>query len=91
MFKLLVVAVFMSAFSSALCGVCENPEVSAVSFTTQDATVVTNIAFIAEFSLKCSNAGPTPHLYADINGNVVPIAVIDEQKYQVNKTYVFVG
>ena len=34
---------------------CEGAQVDAVGFTTQDATIVTKIAYIADFSLTCSN------------------------------------
>lgn len=91
MFKLLFSCVLLSVISSALSASCNNPEVSAVSFTTQDATVVTNIAFVAEFSLKCSNSGATANLYADINGNVVPVAIIGDQKYQVGYKHMSQG
>ncbi|XP_044742695.1 translocon-associated protein subunit delta [Chrysoperla carnea] len=67
-------------------GVCIKPaEVSATSFTTQDATVVSEIALVAEFSLKCSNGVVPDNLYADIDGLITYVAKIDD-KFQVSWT-----
>ena len=35
--------------------VCENPTVDATAYTTLDATLLTKIAYISDFSLTCSN------------------------------------
>lgn len=76
---------FAACFSTILAASCSNPEVKATSFTTQDATIVTNIAFIAEFSLKCTPSVPQSiPLYAEIDGKVMPTARIGENKYQVS-------
>lgn len=65
--------VFFAGFL-ALCGAetCTKPEVSASSYTTQDATVLTNLAFIVEFTLKCGNGAKGIALHADINGKTLP-------------------
>lgn len=63
---------------------CGKPEVTATSYTTQDATVLTNIAYVAEFSLKCSNAIKGLPLYAEVNGRILPAArTSDDNHYQV--------
>ena len=65
---------------------CTEPKVSASSYTPSDSQVLTAIPFIAEFSLTCAN-GDQPSLYADIDGNLVPVTkAIEGDKYQVNPT-----
>ncbi|XP_026473794.1 translocon-associated protein subunit delta-like [Ctenocephalides felis] len=79
--------VLAATVSTILAASCSNPEVTATSFTTQDATIVTNIAFIAEFTLKCSPSVPSGiPLYAEIDGKVMPTARIGDNKYQVSWT-----
>lgn len=63
---------------------CLKPEVSANAYTSPDATVLTSIAFVAEFTLKCSNNVKGIPLYAEVNGKTVPAARIGEDKYQVS-------
>jgi len=66
---------------------CVKPEVSASQYTTQDATVLTNIAYVAEFSLKCANGAKGIPLYAEVAGKTLPAARIgDDNKYQVSWT-----
>ena len=45
----------------------------ASSYTPSDAQVLTHIAFVAEFSLSCSNGASNVALYADLNGALVPV------------------
>ena len=74
-------------FASTTANVCTKPEVSASAYTTQDATVLTNIAFVAEFTLKCGNKVSGLPLYAEINGKTLPAARIgDDNRYQVSWT-----
>lgn len=80
---LLVCSLFMLITFSAA-NSCSKPEVSASAYTTQDATVLTNIAFVAEFTLKCANGVKGIPLYAEINGKTLPAARIGEDKYQVS-------
>ncbi|KAJ0169803.1 hypothetical protein K1T71_014409 [Dendrolimus kikuchii] len=64
---------------------CQNPQVEASSFTSLDATVVTQIAYITEFTLKCDNAVPENYvLYAEVDGKPLSAARIGESKYQVS-------
>lgn len=63
---------FSAIISLAYCDTCTKPEVSASSYTTQDATVLTNLAFIAEFTLKCGNGVKGVPLHAEVNGKTLP-------------------
>ncbi|XP_049784647.1 translocon-associated protein subunit delta [Schistocerca cancellata] len=83
---LLLLALGVAQFSSALSESCTKPEVSASAYTTPDATVLVNVAFVAEFTLKCSNGAKGIPLYAEINGRTVPAARIGDDKYQVSWT-----
>jgi len=77
--------VFLGILSAGYCSSCSNPDVTSKSFTTQDATIVTNIAYISEFSVKCGS-GAVSHLYADVEGVIVPVSEIAANKYQVSWT-----
>lgn len=63
---------------------CTKPEVTASAYTTQDATVLTNIAFVAEFTLKCANGVKGIPLYGEVNGRTLPAVRISDDKYQVS-------
>jgi translocon-associated protein subunit delta len=77
--------VLLGSICWARADTCGKPEVSASSYTTQDATVLTNIAYVAEFSLKCSNAIKGLPLYAEVNGRILPAArTSDDNHYQVS-------
>mgnify|MGYP003347284200 CR=1 FL=1 len=67
------------------CNSCKNLEVSSQSFTTQDATIVTNIAYISEFTVKCES-GSLTHAYADVEGVIVPVFEIAPNTFQVSWT-----
>ncbi|KAL9921153.1 translocon-associated protein delta [Glossina fuscipes fuscipes] len=63
---------------------CNNPKVTITSFSTEDATILTQLAHIGEFSLKCSNE-VKPNLFAEFPcGKVVPVARVAENQYQVS-------
>lgn len=62
----------LAALSVVYCETCTKPEVSASSYTTQDATVLTSLAFIAEFTLKCGNGVKGVPLHAEVNGKTLP-------------------
>ncbi|CAB3222640.1 unnamed protein product [Arctia plantaginis] len=73
--------------SAAFAQSCTNPQVEASSFTSLDATVVTQIAYITEFTLKCDNPLPENYaLYAEVDGKPLSAARIAENKYQVSWT-----
>lgn len=79
--SLFVLAIF-GLFSTVYCASCTNPQVTSNSFTTQDATIVANIGYIAEFSVKCTS-GTLSNLYAELNGNIIPVSSIGNDKFQV--------
>jgi len=83
--KLFLAALLLGVFTCGLCKTCTSPEVTSITFTTQDATIVSNIAFISEFSIKCET-GSLSNLYADVEGNVVPVSAVGEDKFQVSWT-----
>ncbi|KAI5645051.1 translocon-associated protein, delta subunit precursor (TRAP-delta) domain-containing protein [Phthorimaea operculella] len=73
--------------SGALAESCQNPKVEASSFTSLDATVVTQIAYITELTLSCDNKIPENYaLYAEVDGKPLTAARIGENKYQVSWT-----
>ncbi|RVE48365.1 hypothetical protein evm_006926 [Chilo suppressalis] len=75
------------SLSGAFAQSCENPQVEAASFTSLDATVVTQIAYITEFTLKCSNPLPANYaLYAEVDGKSLTAARVGENRYQVSWT-----
>ncbi|KAJ6637282.1 Translocon-associated protein subunit delta, partial [Pseudolycoriella hygida] len=73
--------------ASTLAATCTKPKITSTTFTTRDATIVSQIALIAEFSLKCSDsdADGLP-LFAEINGRLTPVARIKDNKFQVSWT-----
>lgn len=83
--KVLFLAIFSVIVSSSLALTCNKAEVTAKSFTTTDATIVSQIGFITEFSLKCSNAGgENIPLFAEIEGKLTPVVRVGQNKFQVN-------
>lgn len=68
--------------SRVRCESCVEPKITSKTYTTQDATVVTNIAYITEFNVECG-IGVITNLYADIDGNVQPLSLIGPNSYQV--------
>jgi len=88
MSKLLFACAFAAIISLSFGLSCTNPTVESVkSFTTQDATIVKQIAFITEFTLKCSNkASESTPLFAETEGKLSPVARIGTDKFQVSWT-----
>lgn len=78
----LALLVVIANLAVVFCGSCPNPEVQVKGFTTRDATILTNIAYIAEFSVQCQSGGVS-NLYADIGHSLVPVSVIGTNSYQV--------
>ncbi|KAG5893631.1 hypothetical protein JTB14_015070 [Gonioctena quinquepunctata] len=70
---------------AGLCLSCSNPEVTSTSFTTLDATIVSSIAYISDFTVKCSS-GSISNLYAELDGNVSPVSIVGPNQYQVSWT-----
>lgn len=73
---------------------CNNAEIARKAvFTTVDGTIVSQIAFISDFSLKCSNKDvdfEKLSLYAEIDGRLTPVARIGPNMYQVSLNFFFV-
>ena len=79
---LLSAAVLCAVAALTSAGSCKSPSVTATSFTTADGTIVSQVAYIAEFSLKCADGAAIP-LFAEYAGRVSPVAKIGDNKYQV--------
>ncbi|XP_031831403.1 translocon-associated protein delta [Nomia melanderi] len=66
---------------------CQKPEVVASAYVTEDATILTNVAFTTQFVLKCSNGVKGITLYAEVEGKSLPAARLSsDNKYQVSWT-----
>ena len=64
--------------------VCQNPKVESTYFTTSDATIVSQIGLVGEFSLKCADpSSESISLFAEVNGRLTPVAKVPGGKYQV--------
>jgi len=64
---------------------CSNPTLSATSFTTQDATILTNIAYVSQIKLECDGEVADIPLYAEVGGK--PLTVVkskETNEYQVS-------
>lgn len=77
---LLILMCFYFHYSNA--DVCKNPTASPTFYTTQDGTTILEVAFIATFNLKCNGEDSDIPLYAEIDGNILPVI-----KSAVNKNY----
>lgn len=86
MSRILFFAVFAVLAASALgSSVCKNPKVETKYFTTGDATIVSQIALIGEFTVNCADAGADGlPLFAEIDGRLTPLARVDTNVYQVS-------
>ncbi|XP_064472987.1 translocon-associated protein subunit delta-like [Ornithodoros turicata] len=81
--------VAVSALFGALCSgeVCQKPQVTHQVYTTTDGLIVSNTAFIAEFTVSCGNGAKGVSLFADVKGDVVPAVKSPEgNNYQVSWT-----
>lgn len=88
MSKLLLVCVTLSAIVSIAFGLsCKSltPE-SINTFTTQDATIVSQIAYIAEFKLNCPGLETAP-LFAEFDGQLSPVSRVGENQFQVSYNF----
>ncbi|KAL3286317.1 hypothetical protein HHI36_000826 [Cryptolaemus montrouzieri] len=86
MSKLFLLGVFFSCLTFVFCEKCVNPQITSSSFTTDDATYLTNIAYIGVFEVKCESNDEIRNLYADINGNLAPVSIVDKNKFQISWT-----
>lgn len=85
-YKFIISIIFITLVRAS----CNNPKITSTSFTTKDATIVSQIAFISEFKLECSNTGAeTLPLFAEIDGKIMPVARIDQNNFQVRTVKLF--
>lgn len=86
MSKLLFICAFSAIVSLSYGLSCTSPSVESVqTFTTEDATIVSQIAFISKFKLKCSNkASETTPLFAEVDGKLSPVARVGTDEFQVS-------
>ncbi|CAI9565492.1 unnamed protein product, partial [Staurois parvus] len=52
---------------------CTEPSIVPSSYTTSDAVISSEVVFIVEISLTCSNGAQNAALYADVNGKQFPV------------------
>ncbi|KAG0726578.1 Translocon-associated protein subunit delta [Chionoecetes opilio] len=81
-----VVAVILAFLVAVVAGeTCTGAQVDSVGFTSQDATIVTKIAYISDFTLSCSNGAKDVSLYAETVDGIVSVPrSVDGVKYQVS-------
>lgn len=86
MSKLLFICAFSAIISLSLGQSCTSPKIeSTKSFTTEDATIVSQIAFISKFKLKCGNrASETSPLFAEVDGKLSPVVRVGIDEFQVS-------
>lgn len=83
-FSYALASVLISAAFATTDKVCQKPEIVASSYVTEDATVLTNVAFTMQFVLKCSDGVKGISLYAEVEGKLLPAARLSaDNKYQV--------
>lgn len=86
MSRTLFIAVCVALVAGCLANTCENPKIELSYFTTGDATIVSQIGLIGEFTLDCEDSSATGlALFAEIEGRLTPVARIGSNKYQVSK------
>ncbi|XP_014205567.1 translocon-associated protein subunit delta [Copidosoma floridanum] len=82
-----VIFCFALAVALAVADTCSKPEVTASAYVTEDATVLTMVAFTTQFTLKCSNGVKGISLYAEVEGKSLPaVKLSSDNKYQVSWT-----
>lgn len=82
--KIIFVYALASVISISFAETCQKPEVIASAYVTEDATVLTNVAFTTQFVLKCSNGVKGISLYAEVEGKALPaVRLSADNKYQV--------
>ncbi|XP_054712448.1 translocon-associated protein subunit delta-like [Uloborus diversus] len=86
MIRTIVISSILLCFVSSVMGeICRNPTVKETSYTTVDGIVVSDVALITEFSVKCDSSVKDLTLYADVNGKtLLAVKSPDSSKYQVS-------
>lgn len=62
---------------------CVAPKVSANSYTTQDAFILREIAYVANFQIEC-RTGEATNVYALIGNAVTPVAKVASGMYEIS-------
>lgn len=75
LFIALSVALCFAAVSATS---CSSPTLSSTSFTTQDGTILTNIAYVSQFKLNCDGKPADIPLYAEVGGK--PLSVVKSKE-----------
>uniref|UniRef100_U5ESD6 Translocon-associated protein subunit delta n=1 Tax=Corethrella appendiculata TaxID=1370023 RepID=U5ESD6_9DIPT len=78
--KLIILSLFVTL---TIATTCTNPQIKQTFFSTEDATIVSQIAYITEFTLKCSNSAQI-QLFAEVGGKLTPVVRVGDDKYQVS-------
>lgn len=82
MSKLLFICALSAIVSVSFGLSCKSLTANSVkSFTTQDATIVSQIAYIAEFELVCD--GPEAPIFAEFDGQLSPVSRTGANQFQV--------
>lgn len=76
---------FLLACTISASSTCIDPEIISTSYTTEDATILTHIAYISEFTVKC-NSGIITNLYALMGETIQPVGVTGLSRYQISWT-----
>ncbi|KAM9325852.1 translocon-associated protein subunit delta [Gastrophryne carolinensis] len=64
---------------------CTEPSISPSYYTTSDVVISSEVVFVVEISLTCSNGAQNVALYADVNGKQFPVTRgQDIGRYQVS-------
>lgn len=81
----LVLCFFALTGTSVFAETCQKPEVTASAYVTEDATILTQVAFTTQFTLKCTNGAKGISLYAEVDGRSLPaVRLSADNKYQVS-------
>lgn len=89
--KIIFVCALASVVSVVFAETCQKPEVVASAYVTEDATVLTSVAFTTQFVLKCSNGVKGISLYAEVEGKALPaVRLSADNKYQVTILHIYV-
>lgn len=64
---------------------CSDPQVASNSYTTKDAFILREIAYVSNFHIKCKS-GKLSNLYALIGNTIAPVAQVSSDLYEISWT-----
>ncbi|KAM3912003.1 LOW QUALITY PROTEIN: translocon-associated protein subunit delta [Leptodactylus fuscus] len=80
-----VLVALLLAVAGCTAETCTDPRIVPSYYTTSDAVISSEVVFIVEISLTCTNGAQNVALYADVNGKQFPVTRgQDVGKYQVS-------